>query len=331
MDAYIATNIRSTVLEWNAAAEKMFGWSAVEAIGRSLPLLVVPERLRESLRQEWERFAQSGQSLPTGRTTTSSAQDRNGREFSVEITVNALGEGTDTTFHAFVRDITEQQTLLNRALVAETKSRNVLVQLVEALAATAEIRDPYTAGHQRRVAQIASAIAAAIGWDSDSQRSESLFLGCLIHDLGKLHIPSEILNKPGRLSDLEFDMIKQHPETGYRSIEGVEFEDPTIGDIVLHHHERLDGSGYPEGLVEEQISIEVRIAAVADVLEAMTSHRPYRPALPLSTAMEELSRGRAIRYDKDVVDAVTHLLAGTAAPGPTALMPPIAGASSSLE
>lgn len=180
-----------------------------------------------------------------------------------------------------------------------------LVQTIEAVVTTLEKRDPYTAGHQRRVAELAVAIAGELGWEA--QRTEGLRFGALIHDIGKISVPAEVLNRPGRLGDIEMALVRTHAEAGYEIIRGVEFPWP-VADTILQHHERLDGSGYPHGLRQDEILLEARILAVADVVEAMASHRPYRPALGKDRAMEEIRSGRAAIYDEQVVDACLSLL-----------------------
>ncbi|MGM0593819.1 MAG: HD domain-containing phosphohydrolase [Pseudomonadota bacterium] len=182
--------------------------------------------------------------------------------------------------------------------------QRTMLQTVEAVSATLEKRDPYTAGHQQRVEQLSVAVAADLGWSD--WRIEGLRLAALVHDIGKIHIPSEILNRPGRLSDLEFDIIKAHPEVGYDILKGVEFDWP-IATIVLQHHERCDGSGYPQALTCKDIIPEACIIAVADVVEAITSDRPYRPGLGLDIALDEIESGRGSRYDAPVVDSCLRL------------------------
>ncbi len=182
--------------------------------------------------------------------------------------------------------------------------QKTMLHTIEAVSLTLEKRDPYTAGHQQRVVQLAVAIAQEMGLDA--RRVEGLRLAALVHDIGKIHVPAEILNRPGRLSESEFGIIKSHPEVGYDILKNVEFDWP-IADIVLQHHERCDGSGYPHGLKCEQIVPEARILAVADVVEAITSHRPYRPGLGLDVALHELEKGRGVLYAEDVVDTCLNL------------------------
>jgi putative nucleotidyltransferase with HDIG domain len=173
-----------------------------------------------------------------------------------------------------------------------------------ALAMTLELRDPYMAGHQQRVANLAVAIAQEMGlaWE----KSESLRFAGIIHDIGKIAAPLEIMAKPGRLTKSEYQIIKDHPRTSYDMIKDIPFPWP-VAHIVLQHHERLDGSGYPEGLSGDAILPEARILAVADVVDAVCSLRPYRPALGIEKTLEEIRKGRGFRYDTRVVDACLKL------------------------
>lgn len=177
---------------------------------------------------------------------------------------------------------------------------------ITAVARMVEMRDPYTTGHQQRVAELAVAIGRAMGLPE--QRVYGLHLAGIVHDLGKMRIPAEILSKPGELTRIEFEMIKAHPEAGYEILKNVDFLWP-IAQTVLQHHERFDGSGYPAGLQGEQILLEARIIAVADAVEAIASHRPYRPALGIDAAMKELTDHRGQLYDPEVVDICVRLFA----------------------
>ncbi len=182
--------------------------------------------------------------------------------------------------------------------------RAVLFQTIQAVALTVEKRDPYTAGHQQRVAELAAAIATDLRLDPE--RIEGIRLGGLVHDIGKIQVPAEILTNPGRLTDVEVGLIRCHPQVGYEIMSGVQFPWP-IKEMILQHHERLDGSGYPAGLKGDQIVLEARILAVADVVEAITSHRPYRASLGHEVAMEEIASGRGTIYDAEAVDSCLRL------------------------
>jgi putative nucleotidyltransferase with HDIG domain len=187
---------------------------------------------------------------------------------------------------------------------AHAKLRGALENTVAAIAAAMQSRDPYTAGHQRRVADLAAAIGREMGLDEDTL--EGITFGALIHDIGKIQIPAEILAKPSRLTNIEFDLIKTHPEAGYEIVKGIDFPWP-VAQMVLQHHERLDGSGYPRGLRGEEITREARILAVADVVEAMASHRPYRAGLGVEAALAEILAKRGQSFDAQAVDACVRL------------------------
>jgi PAS domain S-box-containing protein len=186
----------------------------------------------------------------------------------------------------------------------ESLLREGLEQTILAIAATVESRDPYTDGHQKRVAELATAIAEEMGLDQEE--TEGIRFAATIHDLGKIHIPAEILAKPSRLSDIEYKLIQTHPQAGYDIIKDVRFPWP-IAQIILQHHEYLDGSGYPQGLKGDEILLGARIITVADIIEAISSHRPYRPAMGITLALDEVTKGRGIRYDAAVVDACLKL------------------------
>jgi PAS domain S-box-containing protein/putative nucleotidyltransferase with HDIG domain len=179
-----------------------------------------------------------------------------------------------------------------------------LEQSIQTIAATVEARDPYTAGHQHRVSELAIAIAEEM--NLNTKQIQGIHLASIIHDLGKIHIPAEILSKPGKLSNIEFMIIQTHPQEGYNILKNVKFPWP-IADIILQHHEKLDGTGYPQGLKGDEILLEAKIICVADVVEAMSSHRPYRASLGIEPALEEIRRGQGSWYDTAVVDACLKL------------------------
>jgi len=185
------------------------------------------------------------------------------------------------------------------------RMEEVLDGVINCLSATVEAKDPYTAGHQKRVTAIAVSIAEAMGLSE--QQIEAIRMAGLIHDLGKIAIPAEILSKPGRLTDIEFSLIKTHSQVGFDILKDINFPMP-IAEIVYQHHERMNGSGYPRGLKGEEIFLESRILAVADVVEAISSHRPYRPSLGMDKALEEISRNRGTFYDPDVADVCLKIM-----------------------
>ncbi|MBU4330961.1 MAG: HD domain-containing protein [Acidobacteria bacterium] len=184
------------------------------------------------------------------------------------------------------------------------KLRTVLGGIIQTIDNLMEIRDPYTSGHQRRVADLARTIAMEMRLPET--QVDSIRIAGVLHDIGKMTVPAEILSKPGRLNEFEFNIIKQHPEVGNHILKDIDFPWP-IAKIVLQHHEKMNGSGYPSGTKGEEILIEARILAVADVVEAMSSHRPYRPALGIEKALEEITKNKGILFDTDVVDACVAL------------------------
>jgi len=195
------------------------------------------------------------------------------------------------------RQLRENEERLTKTL---TQLRTSLEATIQALALTAEARDPYTAGHQRRVADLSRAIAQKMGLSRD--QVDGVRMAASIHDLGKIYVPSEILNKPGKIRINEFELVKTHSEVGYEILKTINFPWP-VAEIEIQHHERLDGSGYPNGLKGDEILLEARIIAVADVVESMSSHRPYRPALGIVKALTEIKAGRGTLFDERVVDA----------------------------
>ena len=191
---------------------------------------------------------------------------------------------------------------------AEKQVIESLEQTIGVLSRAIELRDPYTDGHQKRVSLLATAIAEEMGMSSDA--ITGIRLGSLVHDVGKIRVPAEILSCPRALSKIEMDIIKTHLQAGYEILAGATFPWP-VARMVMEHHERMDGSGYPKGLKGEEISIEARIIAVADVVEAMTSFRPYRPALGIEAAVAEIRKNRETLYDGKVVDCCIRALEKT--------------------
>jgi PAS domain S-box-containing protein/putative nucleotidyltransferase with HDIG domain len=211
--------------------------------------------------------------------------------FPVRIDTEIVGVGM------VVVDITERKN-------AEQAQDKLTHAAVEAIASMAEARDPYTAGHQRKVAELAGALATELGLEDNVV--EGIRLAGNIHDIGKVSIPAEILVRPGELRPLEWEMVKGHPQVGSEIVRDIEFPWP-VAEMILQHHERLDGSGYPRGLRGEEILLGARIIGVADTVEAMSSHRPYRPAKGLEAGLDEITKGRGTLFDPPVVDACLRL------------------------
>jgi putative two-component system response regulator len=225
-----------------------------------------------------------------------------------EVAIESLKSGA--TDYILKNNMKRLVSSLRRALVesemkVERKQREEALRksingIVHAMALTVETRDPYTSGHQIRVAKLATMIAREMNISQDMV--DGINMAAEIHDIGKLSVPAEILSKPSRLTDIEYELVKIHPEAGYNIIKDIDFPWP-IATMVVQHHERMDGSGYPKGLKGEEIIPEARILSVADVVEAIASHRPYRPAYEIDVALEEISNKKGILYDTAVVDA----------------------------
>lgn len=199
----------------------------------------------------------------------------------------------------FLKDITEHKLLDEERNENFKRIQETLEATVNAIAMIVEARDPYTTGHQMRVSKLARAIAKEMGMNTD--QINFIKTAAFIHDIGKISIPSEILSKPTQLTKLEFELIKTHPQSGYNILKDIKFPWP-VATVILQHHERMDGSGYPQKIKGENILPESRILAVADVVEAISSHRPYRPTLGINYALEEITKNRGILYDPAVVD-----------------------------
>jgi len=198
------------------------------------------------------------------------------------------------------QEITERKRAEKDRKESFERLRRSLESTVSALASALEMRDPYTAGHQRRVTDLACGIAVEMGLAEE--QINGIRMAGLIHDIGKINIPAEILNKPGQLNEIEYGLFKNHPQIGHDIVKTVEFPWP-VAQIVLQHHERMNGSGYPQGLSGEEIMLEARILAVADIVEAIASHRPYRPGRGTGDALEEILHNKGILYDPEVVNA----------------------------
>jgi PAS domain S-box-containing protein/putative nucleotidyltransferase with HDIG domain len=229
---------------------------------------------------------------------------KNGEERIVEANTVNIGNHGEVKEMGILRDVTVRKKAEEELKKSLERYQKTFEQTINALVSALERRDPYTAGHQKRVASLAYAIAREM--DLPEGQVEGVRMAGLIHDVGKIQIPTEILIKPDNLSEIEFVMIKMHPQIGYEIVQAIEFPYP-VAMIILQHHERMDGSGYPFGLLREQILLEARILAVADIVEAMSSHRPYRPALGIDKALEEISKHKGFLYDSWPVNACLKL------------------------
>ena len=177
--------------------------------------------------------------------------------------------------------------------------------MIDTITLISEMRDPYTSGHQKRVALLSSAIAKEM--DLPENQIEGVYIAGILHDIGKISIPIDITSKPGKISKAEFSIIKTHPEVGYKILKNIEFPRP-VAKIILQHHERLNGSGYPYNIPDKKILLEAKILGVADVVDAMSSHRPYRPALSIEETLGEIKKNKGILYDPKVVDTCIKII-----------------------
>lgn len=222
----------------------------------------------------------------------------------VEASTSSLETNGDQTL-IILRDITSRKKAEEELNQTLEKLRQAMSATIQAISLTIESRDPYTAGHQKRVSDLARSIATRLLLPED--QIDEIRLAALVHDLGKISVPAEILNKPGRLSPHEFDLIKDHPRVGYEILKTIDFPWP-VAEIVYQHHERIDGSGYPRGLKDGQIHPMARILAVADVVEAMLSHRPYRSAHTPHEVIQEISASKGIAFDGEAVEVCVDLI-----------------------
>lgn len=245
----------------------------------------------------------AGEKVPE--TVEFQIKGKGGREFWVILNAKLVYEnGFPKGATVVVHDITERKKSEDQLTATITKLRKITGATIQAMAQTVEVRDPYTAGHQRRVADLARTIATHMGLKAE--QIDGIRTAGAIHDIGKISVPAEILSKPGVLTPIEFSLIQTHSQIGYEILKDIEFP-WNIAKMVLQHHERMDGSGYPNGLGGDQILLESKILAVADVVEAMASHRPYRPAVGIDKALEEITNNRGRIYDPGVVDVCLKL------------------------
>lgn len=299
-EAIAIVDTGNTVRGINRSFETLFQYPASEAEGKDLhDLIVEPGMLDEAL-------GYSRDVLEKGRLRTEVVRRRrDGTRVEVGLSAYPIElEGDQMGMYASYVDISEKKTAEKTIQETLAKLRGSMGTVIQVMVSTVEARDPYTAGHQQRVANLARAIARSMGLPAEV--IDGLRMAGAIHDLGKIKIPAEILSNPAVMSEAEFNLIKVHPRIAYDILRTIEFDWP-VAEVVYQHHERIDGSGYPRGLSGRQICLEARILTVADVVEAIASHRPYRPALGLDTAMEEITSRRGVRYDPEVVDTCVNL------------------------
>jgi putative nucleotidyltransferase with HDIG domain/PAS domain S-box-containing protein len=222
----------------------------------------------------------------------------------VEVFCKVIKSSRQNYVLSIMHDITERKRNEEELKQSSERLRKAMNGTINSMAYIAEARDPYTAGHQQRVARLATAIAREL--NISEEKVEGIRVAGILHDIGKISVPAEILSKPGCLRKNEFNLVKDHSEVGYTLLKAIDFSQP-VAQIVLQHHERMDGSGYPNGLTGDNIMLEARIMGIADVIESMSSHRPYRPAYNIDKALLEIVMQKGILYDAQIVDACVRL------------------------
>jgi len=300
-DLIIRTDLAGNIVFANEVAVRLSGEESIERlVGRNIFSFVAPEDLDKAVEGSKAMFETRIGPQEIGLVF----RGKPGIKFEVDGAVLRSPEGTPYGVVYLCRDITERKQAEEGLRDGLVKLRSTLKASIDSLASAIEMRDPYTAGHQERVTHLARAIAHEMGLADE--RVEAIEIAGIIHDLGKLYVPAEILSKPTRLTDLEYSMIKMHAQAGYTILSKIDFPWP-IARIVHEHHEHVNGSGYPQGLAGKDILLEAKILCVADVVEAMSSHRPYRPALGIGAALEEIAQKRGLLYDREVVDACLRI------------------------
>ncbi len=299
---FFAISAHGKTIMMNEALLQALGYTEDEVQGTDYLTTFVPESERQSVSKVFKQLTTTNYSTYTNNTVLT----KNGKRLLVEWHGRSVFKeaGVFDYFFGVGIDITERTKLAEDLKQSFQQIRKGLSATVRAMAETVESRDPYTAGHQLNVSDLARAIATEMKMSKD--KIEGLRTAATIHDLGKISIPAEILSKPARLTDIEFALIKDHPQAGFNILKNIDFPWP-VARMILEHHERMDGSGYPNCLKGDEILLESRILAVADVVEAICSHRPYRPALGVDAALDEIARNRGTLYDPEVVDACLRL------------------------
>jgi len=291
---------QGTVLDINSPFRELFGYSLKEIKGKDINSGIIhpPDKMKE-IKKLFKKAIKGYMNYETIR------KRKDGTLIPVSISSSSvLISGKTHGRIVLYQDISQRKQAEQKVEEGYKKLQKTMEATINTISKIIETRDPYTAGHQNKVSKLATAIAQEI--QLSEEEIKGIRIASLVHDIGKMSIPAEILSKPSRLSDLEFNLIKNHPKIGYDILKKIDFSWP-VAKIVLHHHEKIDGSGYPRGLIDKKILLEAKILCVADVVEAMSSHRPYRPALGINKALEEISQNRGILYDPEVVDACIKL------------------------
>jgi PAS domain S-box-containing protein len=304
LDGVITMDDKGRIIAFNPAAEKIFGYQKDKVIGRLVSDMLIPPPLRKAHEKGLARFLKSGEEKIIGRRVEVDAMRADQSVFRAEMGVISVGAENSPVFIAYIRDISQQKKAEKEQRQYALNIKKTLVQTILSISRIIEIRDPYTAGHQSRVAHLSANMAETLNLTEAC--IEGVFLGALIHDIGKIAVPSEILSRPGKLLEEDIKYLQMHCLKGYEILGPVTFPWP-VAEIARQHHEHLDGSGYPQGLKGEEILLEARIVGVADVVESLTAHRPYRPAYPLSEALQFIRDKAGKWFDPQIVDTCQAL------------------------
>jgi len=301
-DGYWEADLKGNLAYCTNTYARILGYKQKELIGINYHKLMDAITARE-VYKHFNRVFRTGK---PSKTVAFEHIRKDESRLPVELSVSLIldSSGKSTGFRGIMRDITDRQHA-RELQESFNLMRKMLGQTIHALSVAFELRDPFTAGHHRRVSDLSRSIATQLGLSADV--IDGIRISGSIHDIGKISIPSEILNKPGKLTEIEFKLVKTHSDMGYDILKNIDFPWP-VAKTVHQHHERINGSGYPLGLTGKDIIIEARILAVADVVEAMASHRPYRRAIGIPAALEEIKRNNGILYDPYVVDACLTLV-----------------------
>jgi len=297
----MVVNTDNSIRYVNQALVNLVGFRSNEVLGKKPPYPWWPREFKNRYTRDFKVVSQEG-----CRRRELLFNSKMGEEFWVEADAKPIfsnGELKYLIINWF--DITDRKAIENNLNISYLKLKKTLEGTINTLAAIVETKDPYTSGHQKRVSKLAVAISNELGLDSKT--IEGIRTAAVIHDIGKINIPASILSKPGRLSDIEYDMIKTHSQIGYEMIREIEFPMP-IAEIIFQHHEKLNGSGYPRGLKGKDIMFEAKILVVADVVEAMSSYRPYRPPVGIDAAIEEIKKYKGKLYDPKIVDTCVKVI-----------------------
>ncbi|MGC9057036.1 MAG: HD domain-containing phosphohydrolase [Candidatus Saccharicenans sp.] len=284
----------------NQAASEIFGFSPEEIIGAHYSDFL-DEQQKEKIEELYQKAISGG---PLIKHFELEVPRKDGRKLWIGVDVSLINYRGASAALTVIYDLTYRKEVEKRLSRTLEQLRGAFGAVIEVLHKLIDYKDPYTGGHQKRVADLARAIASEMGLPAD--RIEGLRLAAQIHDIGKIVVPSEILSKPGKLNSSEWGLVKNHVQIGYDLLKEIDFPWP-VAEIVYQHHERINGSGYPRGLKGDEIKLEARILAVADVIEAISSHRPYREAFTLEEALTEIENGAGVLYDQKVVEACVRL------------------------